>query len=598
MMKGIRPGRIRRENLRWKEDEGELVYLHQGQEIPLDVNPFTTLSGQVRSTVGVFGMLSGRIDPAKVGGLTIGDPSRVLDVQRGATKALGQISAKEFHDLYGKARRARDHFRFTRGAAPTPSELETFDNKLYYFEEGELPSLSPIFSERYDFVRLRLHGGLSDQDLRGLGEKLRLAGLSKDQIGRMIGGEHFIKNTLLAQAGDDPVEARRIEAILRQIRSGSDAVPRSILMETLTGVNRPRPSFQESPSGRRYGKVSIGPFAEFAESMKAVAQVETAVERIAALGSSGTVTDEFTSLVERMAKNANPELTGARLKGVVGRASEDLALYVKGQRARYGRSVYEWQGFGATEGFLAREAAQGTVEGMREARLAYEREMPSALQEMFGDAFEGADLKAAAEAEYRMARQELSRPGSTSGVLTINARQPDFTMLAGYEFGRMTILGSDAMRALGMDPAQVHMMSSPLSMWSRREDYDYDLNFMATVDDPAVAHMLRVTKAQAGAEQMATLFHVLNKGTSPIREGQMTKTARHEAMNRFMVREETFKGPGGEAHTVRRVTTPLIETDQFMEDPVEALFGFRGPALGEMMGTGAARENPIRPVRR
>lgn len=292
-------------------------------------------------------------------------------------------------------------------------------------------------------------------------------------------------------------------------------------------------------------------------------------------------------------------------------AAEDIYSYLSEQHRNYGEQYHKYQGFGVGEGFLSRGKAQKVLEQMK---VSHKNTDFGALQDdlepvteptnLQGDAQERLrevateqqgridNLKESAELEKRIAQQEVKQPGSTPGILTINARQPDFTMLAGYETGRMSVMGDEAMSFLGMEPDQVHMMSNPLTTWSRREDFDFDLNYMATIGDTAVSAMMRETRAKGMPEQIALLHQVVEGVGDDLRgsgEAQLSREGPAASYDTHQTEYNDIQGVGDNPVTAQRVTTPFYTGDEGFDEPIAGMFGFSGQAREAVSSAEEAR---------
>lgn len=665
-------------NFEWDAQAQQLIFIHpdSGNRIALEANPFATMTQTQRARVGAVSMIKGEMSTETVAGQTIGGDDRVMSLSFGEDD-LGktQITPEEMHQMYGKEKRARQHYQFAKGKDPGDLDIETstFDEPYVYFGEGARPGESPIFSEQYDFVEVNLHGNLADEELRSVAEKMEQAGISKDKIGRTLaGGEHFIESAL-THGIEDPEEADRVRDLVQYIRSGEDkGFGGNMLMRTLTGEDRP--NVDELGGGVQ--RASIGRFQDLLESTEAIATVQESIRRIrekakdmdpddpadqrslrsivqqeieqkmgafqeveqlyahtlkesvnhvtqqmeemsgrlmggeysiaepqtqilpniqrltetAQFGEGDGPGEAFTEEVRNLARKNQPRAAGTeKFNEAVDRAAKDIYDYLEGQHRNYGTQYHKYQGFGVGEGFLARSKAQRIAEQMR---VSHKNTDFGALQDDLEPVAEGTNLQGQAqervqnleeksELEVRLAQQEVQQPGSTPGILTINARQPDFTMLAGYETGRMSVMGDEAMQFMGMAPDQVHMMSNPLTTWSRREDFDFDLNYMAAISDSSVSAMMRETRAKGMPEQIALLHQVVEGAGGGLRgsgESQLSREGPVASYDTHQTEYNDIQGAGDEPITAQRVTTPFYSGDEGFDEPVAGMFGFSGQA--------------------
>ena len=314
---------------------------------------------------------------------------------------------------------------------------------------------------------------------------------------------------------------------------------------------------------------------------------------------SGTAPNQqFRDTVEKMLRNAKPHAAGTEgFDDAVESASKDLFKYIRQQDNRFGEEITEWQGMGVSEGFINRSEAQKVLDKMKERHQAGSEHPNQIVEEatnLQGSAQEDLqrieDLK---KLEIERLRQEIERPGSTSGALGMMTRQPDFQAIGGYEMGRHTALGRQAMYAMGMDPDQINTMSNPLASFSRGEDFDMDFNYRAMLEDPAIAGHMR-EQANHTPDQLLALHRILEQmdpNSKKVSEGPSTSFSRAGSYE-----EEIYidTGKGDQRQRVktdvRRVTTNVESGAETFDQPVGAYFGYSGSALQAQMSGPEARE--------
>lgn len=191
-------------------------------------------------------------------------------------------------------------------------------------------------------------------------------------------------------------------------------------------------------------------------------------------------------------------------------ASRSLHKYISNQPLG-DNDYYRWRGFGVSEGFMGQQNAEALLSKMKTQYQALERMGASDLANLFDEGLGKDDLLQRARKEINMVEQAIRNPGSNDGILTIDARQPDFAALWGNEFQKKQVLADEALIALGKDPRYVFANGNPLSMAMMRGDFDYDILFSAVVDDPITAQMLREGNAKKLTAQMASFYRVLQR---------------------------------------------------------------------------------------
>ena len=336
----------------------------------------------------------------------------------------------------------------------------------------------------------------------------------------------------------------------------------------------------------------------------------------------------FDEAVEQIVKDrylnladANPE----KFETITSQAKEELKAYIDGQMNRHGQQagsltmddIAKWQGMGVGEGFIGADGAKKALESMRNDLLAYQsghfsdssdasqramERLDSVIRE--SDSFSGVDsIEDLTKREIAILEKELETPGSTSGMIAMTVRQPDFTAAGGYEMSRLTVFKDATLRALGKNPSQMHLTSNPLIAWSRKGDFDYDLDFMTLMDSGMVAGMARETRAQTMPIHMVNLFRAMESadsrrlqrgdtGTQSLAEGPDGPVSEN-AVSRIDVREESFDVQvDGQTHTLTqtRVATPISDTaDNVFGDSLSAFFAAPGMAINAAMQGRQAR---------
>jgi hypothetical protein len=319
----------------------------------------------------------------------------------------------------------------------------------------------------------------------------------------------------------------------------------------------------------------------------------------------GGPSDQFREQVKDLVERNHPEKARAntnRFDDIVDEVAGDLHQYMKTQTSEYGDAFNKWRGMGVGEGFIARSKAEKVAEAMRTSHQGWERELarqaesgePTNLQAQAQKRLRDIkDLEGvggpieASQAELALTQKEARKPGSTPGILAMNVRQPDFTATGGYEMSRLTALGDETIRALGGDPEHIHTVSHPLASWSRKEDFDFDLNYMATIDDTVAAHLQRRTRAQSMPADLANLWQIMEEAgrrTGP--EGRLSEDGGPLITDHFETSQQTVSvevpdGEGGSKtvdFTSTRVTSDF-EGDQTFTDGVEQFFSSPGMAL-------------------
>ena len=118
---GITNANIARD-IRWDIDEKAFVYRPPagGQEVVLNVNPYTTLSNRARLRAGILGMIRGEMRQERISGMPMGDQSRVLDVVFDGRTDLGarRWSADDITRQFGRNARVWQHLVMGKGLDP------------------------------------------------------------------------------------------------------------------------------------------------------------------------------------------------------------------------------------------------------------------------------------------------------------------------------------------------------------------------------------------------------------------------------------------------------------------------------------------------
>jgi hypothetical protein len=318
---------------------------------------------------------------------------------------------------------------------------------------------------------------------------------------------------------------------------------------------------------------------------------------------SGEPTSEFkeevASLMERT-KTDEALRTQDGFSEKVDQVAKDLNTYVKSQYDKYGDDFNRYRGMGVGEGFISRSKAEQVKSRLETSHRGWERKMEEGtnlsekaerrLQKMKGfDEVENA-LQASA-AEVRLAEKEINKPGSTPGMLMTSVRHPDFTAAGGYEMSRVNVLGDETIRAIGGDPEHIHTVSHPLNSWSRKEDFDYDLNFMGAVDDTMAAFTQRRTRAQNMPSDLANLWEIMEQAQydddmSTVDEGGGPLVSQNFQMENERVQLDT--GEGGVSYSTQRATTQ-VSGDNTFTDGIEQFFSKAGMAMQAAGGGQQAR---------
>lgn len=235
------------------------------------------------------------------------------------------------------------------------------------------------------------------------------------------------------------------------------------------------------------------------------------------------------------------------------------------------RNVDYWRGFGASEGFMSENMAQEYLDNLRAVGKAYGDDLsPAAQQEIFDEIDPGTG-------KPKKPTSKMGRALATHGsefVVSVDARFPTFTMMAGFEAAQSVVLHEAALAALGKDPDMVHMSSSPLTEWQRRGDFDGDLSYRALIDDPEVLAEMRQTKAHVQARQVYQFNTLLN-------------VAAGGDANAIDV-----EGPYSTAKVLEdgRVIIPTGNERAF-QTPAESLFAATGQAVRQTPSTSQARRD-------
>jgi hypothetical protein len=337
------------------------------------------------------------------------------------------------------------------------------------------------------------------------------------------------------------------------------------------------------------------------------------------LGEEGP-SDSFKQEIRRWMDQQRPDMAlenADQFDKKVDQVAGDLHTYMQEQMGRLDQKddisnpgsadhLNKWRGFGVGEGFMGRSKARQVLGAMEAKHRTYEdmpkqttglpteqtnaqRRAKERLEEAVG---EGRSVRDASQQELDIVRQEINKPGSTSGVIMSTIRQPDFQVSAGYEMSRLNVMGDEAMRALGADPEQLHMFSHPLASWSRKEDYDYDLNFMAAIDDTVQAHNMRQTRANDMPIHMVNLFQMQQNAVQPsgdVKEGTRELGTRELNVDRFTSEVDEYQLDDGTTVKARRVTTNLDAGEEVFERSVSQFFGAEGLAKQARAGGEEAR---------
>lgn len=327
-------------------------------------------------------------------------------------------------------------------------------------------------------------------------------------------------------------------------------------------------------------------FAALARASDASADIgEGAVKQLIKDGPN----DAFTAEVRSMMRRHRPQEVGTeKFKKKTTAAADDLYKYVVQQQADFGEDVHRWRGMGVDEGFVSRENARKATQNMIAQQEGFDRlDMKTTSKSDRADRRALDEMKEFAEGakrEVNMAKQELARPGSTLGLLFGTARFPDFQNLGGFGMSRMSVLGGDAMRALGADPNHIHAFTHPLSAEMRYEDFDYDLNYLFAIDDAHAAATIRETRATQETNNLMNIHRLLEEVRNPELFGL-------EGGNIDAISEETDTVTvRGETVSAQRLTSPFGGDDTF-GDNVLSFFASKGMALDAVQREDLATKN-------
>lgn len=302
---------------------------------------------------------------------------------------------------------------------------------------------------------------------------------------------------MAAAAGDDPAAQQQVAKVIGQLFEDTSTAAN---LEAVWGLRQENIRYLASQqfSAHRSAIQGFigGAYKVSSTQYDFIPNLRLLQEKLAQGGGA------FEKQIETMlVGNRGYERGTVKMQTMVQEAAETLKSYITTQQGRHGSDVLRWQGMAAGEGFVASSKVKPLVEEF-ENRLWTLSHPDSGASK--------AEIEAAKDS-LALIQKELKNPGSTKGILGLSGRQPDFAAWLGWEANRSVAWSDAALETFGKDPHQVVAMSTFLSAWQQRGDYDFDLMFYALVDDPVLFKNMGDEASAFQGKLLKTMFDVMDE---------------------------------------------------------------------------------------